>query len=223
MKSLLIETCTERGVIAISDAEKILYQKQLPYGLQNSSYLLPAIEEVLKNANVLLTHIELITIGIGPGSYTGIRMGAIAAKTLSYALKIPLVGVCTLNCFAPKDDGKFAAIIDAKIGGFYLLKGFKNDHTVKYEFKPTLCLLNDLEAHLSPVNTLVTPNKQRIAPILQNQFPHLNFEWEESDPDVNQLLLQGQQAFEKGHFSINGSLELMYLRKTQAEIEREKL
>lgn len=217
MKSLLIEACTERSVVAVADSNVIINQKLLPYGLQNSSHLLPAIEELLTNDNI-----EFIICGIGPGSYTGIRMGAIAAKTLSYALKIPLVGVCTLNCFVPQQNGKFATIIDAKIGGFYVLKGTKTDQFVTYESEPIVCLLADLKRHLNEITLLVTPNKQRIAPLLQQELPDRNFVWEECFPDTHQMAFLGLEMFRKGSFSTNGDLELLYLRKTQAEIEREK-
>ena len=123
MLTLLIEASTERGMIAILDKENILFHEELPFGYNNSKYLLPTIEKALHVTNLSVKQLSTIAVGIGPGSYTGIRIAAATAKALSYACKIPLVGICTLEGFVPNRDGSFATIIDAKISGTYLIKG----------------------------------------------------------------------------------------------------
>lgn len=89
MISLLIETCTERGVIAFFKGTDLIYERELPYGYQNSQHLLPEIQQTFQKLALSPQQLQFITVGRGPGSYTGIRIGVMVAKTLAYALKIP--------------------------------------------------------------------------------------------------------------------------------------
>ncbi len=105
MLTLLIETSTERGLIALFDETTALFQVDLPFGYNNSKYLLPMLKQELKESSHTLDQIALVAVGIGPGSYTGIRIGATVAKTLSFAQKLPLIGICSLEGFIPNRDG----------------------------------------------------------------------------------------------------------------------
>ena len=86
---LLIETSTERGLIAIGSKNQILFEKALPFGFNNSTHLIPTIDEALSKLQIKISDLQGIAVGIGPGSYTGIRIGAAAAKTLSFACRLP--------------------------------------------------------------------------------------------------------------------------------------
>ncbi len=121
MVALLIDTATERGIVALFDREKLLLSYELPIGLQNSLTLMPTVQKALQEAGLTFQELSLLVAGVGPGSYTGIRVGAVVVKTLSFALQKPLVGVSTLSGLIPAQDGRFAALMDAKIGGIYLL------------------------------------------------------------------------------------------------------
>lgn len=221
MKSLLIETSTERGFVAIMHNKERLFHKALPFGYQNSSYLLPTIEEALSKTGLSSAQLELIVTGIGPGSYTGIRVGAVAAKSISFACKLPLVGVCTLKGFIPTRDGIFAAVIDAKIGGAYLLKGKKQGEIVTYISEPFVSTLDKLWDHLHDVEMLVTPNSQRIRPLLQGLYPNNRWLWEDSESNIEHMFHCGLELLQAGSYSRESHLDLIYLRKTQAEIEKE--
>ncbi|MEX0810729.1 MAG: tRNA (adenosine(37)-N6)-threonylcarbamoyltransferase complex dimerization subunit type 1 TsaB [Chitinophagales bacterium] len=62
--------------------------------------LLPFIDRLLSQNNILKTELAAVSISAGPGSYTGLRIGTSTAKALSYSLKIPLISVCTLKSLA---------------------------------------------------------------------------------------------------------------------------
>lgn len=221
MLSLLIETSTERGVVAIVENNDILYCENLPVGYNNSKFLIPYIDKGLKQLGVDPKNFAFIAAGIGPGSYTGIRVGAVAAKTLSFAWEVPLVGVFTLEGFVPDRDCTFAAIIDAKIGGAYVLKGKREDGTVTFSGRPEVLELEKLGVWLKGVEVLVSPITGLLKPKVDKLFPDENWEWQEKAPDPMQMLKGARVKFEKGEFTRDGHLELVYLRKTQAEIERE--
>lgn len=184
--------------------------------------MLPAIEKGLKEHGVNSQNLAFIAVGIGPGSYTGIRVGAIAAKTLSYAWKLPLIGVCSLESFIPNDDCSFAAIIDAKIGGAYVMKGKKERGAVAFSGQPQVLELEKLNEFLSDVEALITPVSGPLKQKLQQMYPQATWKWEERAPDPMQMLEAAEANFKKGEYTLDGHLELLYLRKTQAEIEREK-
>ncbi|QLH35473.1 MAG: hypothetical protein HWD61_04410 [Parachlamydiaceae bacterium] len=71
------------------------------------------------------------------------------------------------------------------------------------------------------MNILVSPNMKMIKPKLENMYPLANWKWEEKGPDAQHLTNLVYQKFSNGDFSDPKQLELLYLRKTQAEIERE--
>lgn len=219
MLTLLIETSTERGIVAILNGTKLLSQIELPFGFNNSSYLLPTIDAQLKHHHLTIPDFKLIVVGVGPGSYTGIRVGAITAKTLSYACQIPLIGVCSLEGFVPDRDCAFAAMIDAKIGGVYLMKGVKKDGVTTFISEPQVCSLEKLD--LKDVTEIVTPYSNVLKEKLHKIYPEANWEWEEKSPDAFQMVSSAIKKLNKDAPSDPNSLELMYLRKTQAEIERE--
>lgn len=89
MTALLIETSSLEAWIALVDKENLERVIPLPGNNQLSKILLPSLETLLKEEKFSL---EYIAVGTGPGSFTGTRVGVTVAQTLSFALKIPLVG-----------------------------------------------------------------------------------------------------------------------------------
>jgi len=215
---LLIEVSTERGIVGIVQDGKILFLAELPFGMQNSTYLLPEIQRGLVETGLSLSQLTLIAVGVGPGSYTGIRVGATAAKALSFASRIPLVGVCSLDTFIPEQSGPFASVIDAKIGGIYWQAGIKENGKVVFEGGPQITPLSTASEMLAKYPVLVTPNAIQ----LRSKLNAAEWTWVESYPSVLQLAARAEEKFLRGEVSVDGELELLYMRKTQAEIEREQ-
>ncbi len=88
---------------------------------KRAEFLFPAIEELLRESGISAGSLKSIGAGRGPGSFTGIRNAVMAAKTLSYALGIPLYSPSTLDILAMgvKDRGLVASLIDARRGEVY--------------------------------------------------------------------------------------------------------
>lgn len=220
MFSLVIDTSTERGFAAFFNGHEAVFQGHFPFGLNNSKYLLPEIDRGFKTLGRTPQELDYIAVGIGPGSYTGIRVGVITAKTLVFALKKPLVAFCSLEAFIPSKEGSYAIILDAKIGGAYVLKGIAHDKDFKTEEHPQIVPLSDLGAYLSDVDILVSPNMSVIKPKIEDLYPERAWVWEEWEPHALHLNHLTAAKFAKGEYSDGSHLELLYLRKTQAEIER---
>jgi len=117
---LLIDTSSEKQFLAIAENDKVLYSI-FSSGIKNFS-LHGAINDICKNANIELSHIDAISVIEGPGSYTGLRVGMATAKGLCYALNKPLITISALEVLAKTviNDSKrekadlFCAMIDAR-------------------------------------------------------------------------------------------------------------
>lgn len=206
MKTLLIETSTERSIAALFQHDALLGQVQLPCGLSSSKNLLSAVQSLLGKSRDL----QLVISGVGPGSYTGIRVGAAVAKTLSFACRVPLVGVCSLEGFQPEKEVCFAAVLDAKISGVYVRFGVKREGRVAWEGEAEALPLEEAALRLNRVDIAVSPCKLEKLP---------DVSWEERYPDPFAIYLAGLEKFKAGKFTLDGTLDLCYLRKTQAEME----
>jgi tRNA threonylcarbamoyl adenosine modification protein YeaZ len=220
--SVLIDSSTERGIVAIIDDIRILQEIELPFGYESSRALVPSLDTLFKNANISPKQLTYITAGIGPGSYTGIRMGAIVAKTLSYTTQKPLIGITSLAGFIPDQDVRFCAIIDAKISGAYILKGIKENGGVRWISQPQVCPLNELGEKLNDTEVLVTPNAKILQVKVQELYPNANWKWEERAPSAFHLSLLARKQYIDGQYTTDCRLDLLYLRQTQAEIEKNK-
>lgn len=75
----------------------MLSEAMIYSGDNSLQFLTPLIEQVVKSANMALHDIEIISVVVGPGSWTGLRIGVETAKTLSHVLNIPIIGVYSLD------------------------------------------------------------------------------------------------------------------------------
>lgn len=119
---LAIETSTPLGSVAIGSGDAILAEAVLGVHSRHSEALLPAIDFVLRNAQVQKRELERIVVGGGPGSFTGLRISAATAKALATALKIPLYsysGLAALAAGAAVFTQSVCALFDARRGEVY--------------------------------------------------------------------------------------------------------
>lgn len=222
MDLLVLDTATERGMFSYLRNGNELFTCYLPFGLQEAQGLLGKLQEYLNERNMSLQSLDAIAVGVGPGSYTGIRIAATIGKMLSYPLKVPLVGVSTLETFVPTITGEFATVIDAKIAGVYLQRGLHNGTEVKYEEPPQVLLIEEAIKLLKTVHTLVSPSTTSLQQKLLQAAPDHTWTWEESAPSPQQMYSVALMRLSAGEGTLTGDLELLYMRKTQAEIEAEK-
>lgn len=221
MQSWIIETSTERGLIAFLENGHIVFTKELPVGYNQSKTLMSELHQANQQLNVAPAELSCIGVGVGPGSYTGIRIGVAVAKALAYAWQLPIIKFCTLEAFVPEEDTPFAALIDAKIGGAYVLKGESKGKEIHYSIKPMVCPLDQLELLLKDVPLLITPYAKHIKARVDQLYPHAGWHWREMSPSARRIGHLIKERYEKREWSVNGQLELLYLRKTEAEREKE--
>lgn len=98
MKILHIETSSKNCSVAISDGEEILCLcEEVSDNYKQSESLHSFVEWALEGAEISLKDLDAISLGKGPGSYTGLRIGAASAKGFCYGLKIPLIAINSLD------------------------------------------------------------------------------------------------------------------------------
>ena len=97
---LYIETATDVCSVALSKGSEIIGLKEEAGGNNHAKHLLPFVDEVLKQAGVSMTEINGVAVSIGPGSYTGLRIGVSTAKGIAYTADIPVMAVSTLESIA---------------------------------------------------------------------------------------------------------------------------
>jgi tRNA threonylcarbamoyladenosine biosynthesis protein TsaB len=97
---LALETSSSFGGAALLRGEEILEEINLSEGLRHGTELLPAAEQCLKNRGLSARELDAVAVDVGPGSYTGVRIGVIAAKALAFGAEIKLIGVSGLAALA---------------------------------------------------------------------------------------------------------------------------
>lgn len=97
---LHIETATDVCSVALTQGTEVLGVKESADGNSHSKNLLPFIDSVLKETNHVQQDIQGVVVSIGPGSYTGLRIGVSTAKGMAYSLGIPVITVSTLESIA---------------------------------------------------------------------------------------------------------------------------
>lgn len=119
MKILYIETSSRNCSVAISDNENLLcLTEEVSENYKQSESLHTFVEWALEGAGISLNEINAVSLGKGPGSYTGLRIGASSAKGFCYGLKIPLVAVNSLETmiepFLGKNYDTVVPMVDAR-------------------------------------------------------------------------------------------------------------
>jgi len=97
---LAIETTEKRGSVAAAFDGKVLQYHELPDGQRSAQSLVPTIQTALRQVNWPVKSLDAIAVAIGPGSFTGLRIGLATARMLAYAVGAKLIGVNTLQVIA---------------------------------------------------------------------------------------------------------------------------
>lgn len=92
MTVLILDTSSDKLYIGLLSDTTLLSWKEVPHHNQLSNFILTSIETLLQEHQISLSELTRIACGIGPGSFTGTRIGAMVGQTLAFALEIPVIG-----------------------------------------------------------------------------------------------------------------------------------
>lgn len=117
-----LDTALPACSVAVIDGDRVLASMVEPMLRGHQERLAPMVAEAMAHAGLPMSALQRVAVGVGPGSFTGLRVGLAFGKTLALALDIPCVGVGALQALAASagSDGLVVAVVDAKRGQVYL-------------------------------------------------------------------------------------------------------
>ncbi|HEX4700011.1 MAG TPA: tRNA (adenosine(37)-N6)-threonylcarbamoyltransferase complex dimerization subunit type 1 TsaB [Actinomycetes bacterium] len=113
---LALDTATPAVTVAVADGERVLAESTTVDARRHGELLAPAIEGVLREAGVDRRDLTRIGVGVGPGPFTGLRIGLVTARTLGAVLGLEVLGVCSLDVLALGSGltGDYRVVTDAR-------------------------------------------------------------------------------------------------------------
>ncbi|MDU2064189.1 MAG: tRNA (adenosine(37)-N6)-threonylcarbamoyltransferase complex dimerization subunit type 1 TsaB [Sporomusaceae bacterium] len=228
MLILALDTATLVSSVALDTEEKLLAEFTLQTTKTHSEKLLPTIDALCRFAAVEPEHIEAIAVSIGPGSFTGLRIGLATAKAMSYVRSLPLIGVPTLAGLAYNLAGStqiLAPVLDAQKGNVYMaLYEFTADGI--QERMPVTILKAEAAyeklVSLARKVTLLGESAQVVQaagdnnPLITVAPPHLLM------PRAASIAAAARQLYQQGKVFDAMTLEPIYIRRSEAEVLWEK-
>jgi tRNA threonylcarbamoyladenosine biosynthesis protein TsaB len=224
MRILAWETVGMAGSIAALDDDRILLEQPLPAGRRSAQTLAPAIQAMLAAVDWQPSAVELVATAVGPGSFTGLRVGLTTAKMFAYAVGCPIIGVNTLAAIAeqaPHDIAAVAVAMDAGRGQVFAAS-FARDLAGQFVWQRAAELLTEQAwlASLAPPYAATGPSLENLASRLPPDVAAVPREfWNASAAAIGRL---GWQLFNAGQRDDPFQLVPLYLRLTAAEEQWER-
>jgi len=147
LKILGIDTSSKFLSVAVSENDDIIKEENLLLGRQHSSLLVPKIKELLKGVGLSISDIDVFVVGLGPGSFTGLRIGVSTVKGFGLTLSKPCIGVASIDAMALNVDGRegqIVPVIDAKRGNVYSAIYMRKNNRIVKRSKHLLLKIDDL-------------------------------------------------------------------------------
>jgi tRNA threonylcarbamoyladenosine biosynthesis protein TsaB len=225
---LALDTSTTQVSVAIGDGGAVLGSVQLAGGRRHAEQLAPAIEYVRAECGVELTDLAAIAVGTGPGLFTGLRVGVTTAKVMAQALRLPVVGVPSLDLVAYplRHAGRtVVAVLDARRHEVFAARYQPVPGGVQrvsdYEVHAPAELVADLLADVAefPHGFLLAGDgvdrfRAEFAAIDHAEVAGPEF----AAPSVGALVALATARVEREEFEHPAELRPLYLRQSDAEI-----
>lgn len=225
MLTLAVDTSCLTATCAVVEDGKVLAELSMQYGKTHSQKLVPMMRAMLDMLNKSFKEIDLFAAAIGPGSFTGLRIGVVTIKGLAYSLNKPVCGIPTLDALAfsmPDFKGLICPMLDARNNQVFTALYQKHDNHMD-KITPDLGVtIDEIINHMKSCNQDImvlgdaTPlHLDKMKAVLGDKIVEapaaLSF------PRASSTALLAEQAF-RNNGAVNAfELEPLYLRKSQAE------
>ncbi len=159
MKILGIETSVKIGSLALIEGENLVARSDIYTRLNHSARLIPVLNELLQTAGWGIDDLDGVGVGLGPGSFTGIRVGLAAGQGIAFGASIPLIGIGSCWAMArgsSAPDGPVVTLLDAGRGRVYGAGYRKSGDDIEETIPPALVSSEEIEA-LCRSAWIVTP------------------------------------------------------------------
>lgn len=218
MPILAIDTATLVSSVAIAAPDTLVAELTIQTRKTHSERLMPHIASLLGMAEIPQAKLKAIAVSIGPGSFTGLRIGLATAKALAYALQIPLIGVPTLAALAfscPVPGVMLAPMLDAQKGNVYLGLYEWRDDAVQEVQPPRVVSFAAAQAELDAMErpalmlgeAAVMHKKDIVHPVPAHVIM----------PRAGSVAVMAQAMYANGIRHDVAALEPLYIRRSEAE------
>ncbi|MHC5037202.1 MAG: tRNA (adenosine(37)-N6)-threonylcarbamoyltransferase complex dimerization subunit type 1 TsaB [Planctomycetota bacterium] len=223
MKVIGIETAGKTGSVGAA-WEGGKRERVFPHGNSHGRDLAPEMQTLVTELEWDLAGIDLIAVGVGPGSYTGLRIGMAFAKALALALEKPLVGVSTFEAMVqqgPEGEKVLAPVLDARWGQMYTAAFRWEGDAWRRVVEEAVGPPEKMAANMPEGVCFFGPGVPEFSDILK---PRGSISpagpWDRARADEVAVLGGGQ--FRAQGAGDPDRLQPMYLRPTQAEVKRNR-
>lgn len=225
MLVLAIDTATKIGSVALYDDKTgVIGEINLYVKVNHSNVIMDAVDSLFKLSGLTIKDVDRIAVTIGPGSFTGIRIGTAIAKGLAYSLKKPIVGVNELDVLAHMGENRediIVPLIDARKERVYFSKYRYIDNILlreeEYKDGELRDVLEDLKGKkVTFIGDGAIVNEKLINEILEKDYTIFS--------KANSIPRAGVAAQISLHLPEDNlyTLEPLYVNKSQAEREKEE-
>lgn len=213
MKILAISTSSINASVALLDDDKLIQELNISDQKTHSEKLMPLVQKLFETTGYTLDDIDLIACDIGPGSFTGIRIGVATVKALAEVKNIPVVGISSLEGLAYNVSGfdYICSILDARNNQVYMAIFDKNYNLVSDYFADDINNLTDIFKKYE--NLAFVGDGAHLLNILE-KFDNTIYS--------KNIGLAGYKKYQKNEITNADNLSVMYLRPSQAERLRNK-
>ncbi len=229
MLVLALDTSTAQVSVALGDGGAVLGAVALTGGRRHAEQLAPAIDYLRRELGVGLDRLSAIAVGTGPGLFTGLRVGVTTAKVMAQALRIPVVGIASLDLVAyplRHSDRQIVAVLDARRREVFAARYRPVPGGVQrvsdYDVYAPAELVADLAAEqgTEPHGLLLAGDgvdrfRAEFAALEHAELAGSEF----AAPSIAALVQLATARFEREEFEQPAELHPLYLRRSDAEIE----
>ena len=224
MLVLALDTATPQVSVAIGDDGSLRGEVRVRGGRRHAEQLAPAIDFLCRQTRVDLRHVAVVAVGVGPGLFTGLRVGVTTAKVMAQALRIPVVAVPSLDLIAyplRASARRIAVVVDARRHEVFAARyrpvpgGVQrvSDYTVGPADEVVADLAADGEDVLLAGDS-VAANRDAFAALGRAEVAGPLFE----APSVAALVELATGRFEREEFASPFEVRPLYLRASDAEL-----
>lgn len=226
MMILGLETAVEQVSVALGDHRGLRAEASSANDRRHAESLAPMIQFVCGQAGVALSEVDAIAVDIGPGLFTGMRVGIATAEAMAWALDVPIVPVCSLDVVAQAATGGdelVAACLDARRGEVYwaIYRRGDNDHYPQRLTEPVVtppddlvALLRERDQHVRCVGTGAHRYEEELVEVPRVAVGPL----EHAYPQARTLVSLAAHKAVREQWVGARDVEPMYLRAPDAEI-----
>lgn len=217
--TLGVETSGLAGAVVLRrDGETIESVTLQQAGRRHAQTLISEVDALLRRANLTAKQLQVVAVSIGPGSFTGLRVGVVFAKTLAYAVGCRLIAVDTFRAIAaasPHDVTEVFVVSDAQRGELFVGRYFMDDsaphHTTPIRQGEIIIEPANSFCHRAGEIAVSGPSAANLPPTLRVLAPEFHL------PRAEFIAALGEQQALAGEQSDLWKLEPFYLRRSAAE------